>query len=250
MTDERDPKVSQRYRDLPGEEPSRALDQTILAAAHRSVDKPHAPLVVPAGRHRWYFSLGAAAILVLAVAVTLQLERQQPDAELAVPAPPAPQAAPAAKAEPRLQRSPTFAPNPGARQPAAPAPAPPPMTDAVAPRADEESAARRNEEARLAAEKARVQAEASPSELRKERAAGDVAASRAAPSPRASNSAVTAQYAAPTPERELERIAELRRDGRDEEADKALAEFRKRYPDYRIAEVMRQKVERKPAAAR
>ena len=82
MTDERDPKVSQRYRDLPGEEPSRALDQTILAAAHRSLDKPHAPLVVPAGRHRWYFSLGAAAILVLAVAVTLQVERQQPDPEL------------------------------------------------------------------------------------------------------------------------------------------------------------------------
>src|SRR3954463_10707636 len=109
MTDERDPKVSQRYRDLPGGEPSRALDQPILAAAHRSVDKPHAPLVVPAGRHRWYFSLGAAAILVLAVAVTLQLERQQPDAELTVPPPPAPapqaqkvqpapQAAPAAKA--------------------------------------------------------------------------------------------------------------------------------------------------------
>ena len=104
------------------------------------------------------------------------------------------------------------------------------MTDAAAPRAD--------------AEKARVQAEARPSELRKERAAGDVAASRAAPSPRASSSAVTAQYAAPTPERELERIAELRRQGRDEEADKALAEFRKRYPDYRIADVMRQQVER------
>src|SRR3954471_22010739 len=90
MTDERDPKVSQRYRDLPGEEPSRALDQTILAAAHRAADKPHAPLVVPAGRHRWYFSLAAAAVLVLAVAVTLNVERQQPDAELAVPPAPAP----------------------------------------------------------------------------------------------------------------------------------------------------------------
>src|SRR5829696_1320004 len=104
MTDERDPKVSQRYRELPGAEPSRELDQTILAAARRATDKPHAPLVTPVGRHRWYFSLAAAAILVLAVAVTLHVERQQPDPELAaVPttsAPPAPEQKPEAAAQP------------------------------------------------------------------------------------------------------------------------------------------------------
>src|SRR5207244_7919494 len=81
MADERDPKVSRRYRELPGEEPSRELDQHILAAAHRATGKPHAPLVTPAGRHRWYFSLAAAAVLVFAVAITLHIERQQPDAE-------------------------------------------------------------------------------------------------------------------------------------------------------------------------
>jgi hypothetical protein len=43
----------------------------------------------------------------------------------------------------------------------------------------------------------------------------------------------------------LERIAELRKQGRHEEADKALAEFRQRYPDYRISEEMLQKLERK-----
>ena len=46
------------------------------------------------------------------------------------------------------------------------------------------------------------------------------------------------------PERILERIAELRRQGKQDEADKALAEFRRRYPDYRIAAEMRKKVER------
>ena len=46
------------------------------------------------------------------------------------------------------------------------------------------------------------------------------------------------------PERILERIAELRRQGKHDEADKALAEFRRRYPDYRIAEEMLKKVER------
>ena len=46
------------------------------------------------------------------------------------------------------------------------------------------------------------------------------------------------------PERILERIAELRRQGKQDEADKALAEFRRRYPDYRIAKEMLKKVER------
>ena len=46
-----------------------------------------------------------------------------------------------------------------------------------------------------------------------------------------------------SPEQELERIAELRKRGRDEEADKALAEFRKRYPDFKIPEEMLKRVE-------
>jgi hypothetical protein len=48
-----------------------------------------------------------------------------------------------------------------------------------------------------------------------------------------------------TPEKQLERIAELRQAGRHEEADRLLAEFRKRYPDYRISEEMLGKIERK-----
>ena len=91
------------------------------------------------------------------------------------------------------------------------------------------------------AEQAQGQAKAA-SELRKERAAGDVAASRAAPS-RSASTTVATQSAIVSPERELERIAELRAQGRHDEADKALAEFRKRYPDYRIPQAMREKVE-------
>jgi hypothetical protein len=37
-----------------------------------------------------------------------------------------------------------------------------------------------------------------------------------------------------TPEKKLERIAELRRDGRVREADEALEKFRSEHPDYRI----------------
>jgi hypothetical protein len=42
-----------------------------------------------------------------------------------------------------------------------------------------------------------------------------------------------------TPEAWLARIAELRKEGRKREADESLAEFRKRYPDYRIPESLR-----------
>jgi len=211
MTDERDPKVSQRYRGLSAEEPSCELDQAILAAAHRSVDTARAPLVVPAGRHRWYYSLAAAAVLVLAIAVTVHIEHQPADAELAVP-PPAP-APEQQKVQSAAVPAPPPASAPAPMAPTAPARAPSPgvMADSVA-------------------------------EARKERAAGEVTANRALPGVPAP---VAGYHAAISPERELERIAELRRMGRDEEADKALAEFRKRYPDYVIPEAMRARIERK-----
>jgi hypothetical protein len=44
------------------------------------------------------------------------------------------------------------------------------------------------------------------------------------------------QLAEEPPEKMLERIAELRRQGRHEEADKALEAFRKRYPAYKLPE--------------
>jgi hypothetical protein len=47
---------------------------------------------------------------------------------------------------------------------------------------------------------------------------------------------------AETPEKQLERIAELRRDGRHAEADKLFSEFRQRHPAYRIPEEMLEKV--------
>jgi DUF1009 family protein len=71
--------------------------------------------------------------------------------------------------------------------------------------------------------------EAAPAAARQQRAAaGTVAASAAEPA-----------------EQWLQRIAELRRQGRHEEADKALAEFRRAYPDYRIPEATLERVEKR-----
>jgi hypothetical protein len=54
--------------------------------------------------------------------------------------------------------------------------------------------------------------------------------------------AADAQSALDEPTRELEAIAKLRAEGRAEEADKALAEFRRKRPDYRIPEAMWERV--------
>ena len=48
-----------------------------------------------------------------------------------------------------------------------------------------------------------------------------------------------------SPDEWLERIAELRRLDRHEEADKALAEFRQRYPGYRIPQETLERIEKK-----
>ena len=48
-----------------------------------------------------------------------------------------------------------------------------------------------------------------------------------------------------SPEQWLQSIAELRVQGRHEEADESLKRFRERHPDYQISEETRAKVERR-----
>lgn len=200
---DRDPVVSQRYRELAREEPPSALDARILAAAHGEEDLRLAPLVAPTGRRRWYVPLAAAAVIVLSVVVTLQLQGEQPDPELALSAPATPGAGPASPAQP---------------------PAPKPQADA----------------AREAPEKAPGVLRRTPE---KPRVSAQEAAPVAAPAP-ASGAEATAKLTqdALAPEEWLARIAQMRRDGRHAEADEAYAAFRRRYPEFRIPEALRDQV--------
>jgi hypothetical protein len=264
MSDEK--KVSGRYRELPHEEPPRALDDAILAASRRAVDSRPAPLVVPSGRRRWYFPVAAAAIIVLAVVVTVHVEREQPGEEIVSAVEPQKEViADQAKREPARRAEP----RPFAVEP------PPP---------EAEQQARRKEKAVIApsapppaaqpesreAAKAPVPTEAPPSAppQRSIGSAQDSAgvdrrdklgalAKRADEAKKQGVRAAREEEGIPgsagplpalaqaTPEQRLQGIADLRRQGRHEDADKALAEFRRAYPQYRISEEMRAKVERK-----
>ena len=237
-----DPKITQRYRELPREEPPRHLDDAVVAAARRSV----APR-----RSRWYVPVAAAAVIVLAVAVTMHVEREQPDAEARVVP------APAAREEPRVMQAPapapekpgtkSFVPDPKPQVAPAPAPASPPLADSAAQGREE------YERRAAAADLTRLQADMEQSRGDR-RAAAEAGVPRERESPAAASAMRRERMAdaAPargpaayqSPEQWLLAIDDLKRQRRHEEAEKQLAEFRKRYPDYRIPEAVLQKFEK------
>jgi hypothetical protein len=304
---DRDEELSRRYRELAREEPPRALDDVILAAARREVRSQPAPLVAPSGRRRWFVPVAAAAVIVLSAVVTLHVQREQPDAELGAPqmsqAPArkdeAPEAASRAeireeqvapkqkerdelysKVEPQKVR-------PERRQRQA-APSPKPATPPQPPAGEPSALARAPVEAKPA-EQERFSpdpgpvAAAPPPSVPAPQAQIRPSAPAKQPAPRAADSASSASGAATPPatagaappataedrkafgglrdsprldqrslakreaqaeppERMLERIAALRREGRVKEADELYAEFKRRYPDYRIPDALREQV--------
>lgn len=276
MTDERDPKLQSAYRALGAEEPPRALDDAVLAASRRAAQVHPAPLVAPTGRRSWAVPLAAAAVLSLAVGVTVHMQMEQPGidgmprvAERERPeavaksdrsagkAPAAAPSAPAAGAASgpamaKKEAPPASAPPAAARE--APAqPAQDTVAASVAGEKTAESAAagpgaileaeqlERAKSAQRDAERSLAQSRGAASEMR-------ARIPQAAPAPAmamAKRADAPAQDVADTPERELERIAELRKQGRHDDADKALAEFRKRHPEFKIPPAMLERVERR-----
>ena len=242
MTDS-DEKLQQRYRDLAREEPPRALDDAILAASRRSLTKTSLA-------RRWAAPVSIAAVLVLAFGVTLEMQHEEPGIEYteplkrATPPPPtlpaearAPAApSPAQKPQVALRKaSPQMAVRPAAQEPQ---PFPESFSANVAPQAPAPAAVQ--------------PVPAAPADKPQGAIMPPVPAASASVAARASMAAPRAKAemadAAQTPartlaapsetERELERIARLREAGRHEEADKALDDFKRKYPDFRIPEAM------------
>lgn len=209
-----DPEISRRYRSLAQEEPPRKLDEAILAQARRAVTSRPAPLLAPGGRSRWYFPVAAAAVIVLAVAVTVHVQQEPPGDELVVAQP---------------------AQAPQDRQPQVSVPPTEERKAAEADTSAKRESARGDVEARLEPQGARAKAApvapppaASPAPLRREAASAALASS---------------SFAHASPEQWLQGIADLRKQNRDDEADRQLAEFRRRYPDYPISKEMLERLE-------
>lgn len=217
-----DKKISERYRELGTEEPPRHVDEAILAASRRAVHVHPAPLVPPTGRRRWYFPVAAAAIIMLSVAVTWHMQVDEgPDPNGYIASAPAPEASREAPAEKKTEKQAApaakpFTPDPP-RESRAARDAPARAAPHAAPQAAPPVAASRMEE--RARESAPVAGARAPEAARADRALGKVG-----------------EQATEPPEKWLERIAALRKEGKHEEADKALEEFRKRYPDYKLPE--------------
>jgi hypothetical protein len=205
---ERDVRVSERYRALGREQPPPELDVAILAASRR--------------RHaRWVVPVSIAAVVVLAVGVTLrvQIEERKDAEDIAL--------------SPRVMQAPAPA-DEVARQS---------RRDAASAPAGLESRAQAAREA--AAPPAAPAAAAAPQlGARKREAPADASADRAEPAGRASAGVAVGKLSAPpeTPEQWLERIAKLRDAGKAREADESLAEFKRNYPDYRISEALRARI--------
>lgn len=275
MSDPRDP-VTDRYRELARDEPPPHLDASILAASRRAVGAGPARIDRPASLKRWAGPVSIAAVLVLGIGVALRMQVEQPGIEVAVPrleqrgaeAPsPPPATDVAAKPAPQLKAE--------VAAPAAEAPAP--VAKATRPAASERRAGESTTVASSSAAPAPQALQALPpaesfpapaaaSPPPPQAMAADTAAriapaqvppptqttttvstpppplAAAAPRARAQEKREAGTDAAATPEAELDRIARLREAGRGAEADRALAELQRRFPDHRIPDAMWERV--------
>jgi len=286
-----DDKLSRRYGELPKEEPRAAIDEAILASARRAV----APRSFS---QRWAVPVSLAAVLVLALGVTLRMQVEEPGIETSAPSSPpraaAPSSAIAPAKEPAVKER-------AVKDSAADAVSEKPQLQKklarqaperayVEERRDSEKKAKVEQkplEANVAAEPPKPQpkafADAAPPpaserfEMQQRAAPASPAAPAMAPPPAAAPAPAAAAPAAraqaitaePAPSqdalrakreaavgaaglakedaknpltKELERIAQLRREGRHQEADEALEKFRKENPSYKIPDALWEQV--------
>jgi hypothetical protein len=239
--------LARRYREAADEQPSAGLDEAILAAARRAAGaRPHVAGEAPGPRgrfraSRWNAPLAAAAVIVLAVALTLMLEREPEVMDLgesarqqpALPAPAETPAPPLAEAG----KEALSAPSPAAREPgvAAMAKRSDQGASAETPRMQSSGAPMPSSEAANGAALADALT-ASRESLAKAEPAPD-----AATAPRALQRSAPAEAPSetvPAPRQRLRDVEALYEQGQTDAADRALDGFCRDFPGYRLPETL------------
>jgi len=242
----RDAKLAALYRTAAREEPPPALDDAIRAAARRAVaSRPQR--ASSSFIRSWRVPLSIAAVMVLSVSLVTVMREEAPEMVLSPGGLPGEadhkRAGPAAD----TGQSATAVPKtllPHAQQSDSVGLRPPAQTGSsgiglrdnrVAP--DPAAESRKD----MAAAEGKVQSKSEPvsadAALRETSRARVKAAPAVQPSaspPAASMAGATQPRADLAPEKWLERIEDLRRQGKFDEARTSLAEFRKRFPDYEL----------------
>jgi hypothetical protein len=223
--------LSKLYKDTATEQPPPELDAAILARARNEAIRPPRRGLGPFTRS-WFIPASVAAVLVLAVGlITFMYEQgEAPFAPEALP--PMEKKAPAAQIEEmdRLLRDAPAQDEEGALRETTPAQEPSPTG-----KAPQEATG-----AASTAPAAPPASRAGPSrleeqELKQERFEAPNNAGRADQRVPAAKSAAETL----SPEAWLRYIAELRKQGKPNEAEASLEEFKKRYPDYPIETILK-----------
>jgi hypothetical protein len=253
----RDTDLSRVYSEGAWPEPSRQIDEAILAASRRAARARH-PIL-----HRWGAPFALAATVVLGVTLALMVSEHEsgrelkdffrysgPSAERSASGPKreAPPAAAKTEAAPKPDLEPKAEPAPAKRPAAPPAAAKSPASPAAQAlrRADAPSDPERADRVRRELEQleeTRQARDAAPREFpAREPQSQTEAASlpgTVASGPAAGLRGASSAPAARAPEAWLDDIRKLRAAGRTPEAERELAEFRKRYPEYRLPDDLR-----------
>jgi hypothetical protein len=239
-----DSRIATLYRKLPATEPDARLDSAVHALAQRAAAQPRTHART---RARWLPVSAATAVVLIAAGIVLRIapQMQQRPAALQETAPSATlQSTPAAKMEsaPAAKTQSEPAPTPSSPAPATPAPPPAAAPELrkseaapkPAPRAFPAPVATMREAAPAATTDAKSAAPAAAAPMRMKRAMTDSAGAQtlAAPTGQDGNASLY-------PEHWLANIRQMLRDNQREEALRSLAEFRKRYPDYRLPDDLR-----------
>jgi len=251
--------LQRQWREASAEEPDAAVDASLRAQARRAVSarpgepRPDAPRASVSSSARWRLPLAAAATLVLGSTIVLMMAER--DAHLPATAPAqqqAPVQAPESAAPPHEAGN-TEAAQDLSEQPIARKSAPPPRAAAPAPPRESDAAeSNRIEPPANVVQLQQAPAAPAPSTT-SEDALGAAPAepqarqrvqsfARSASRPAAGEAAATAPARADAGEEQedidawLERIRALRRQGKLQEAERSLHEFRLRHPDHVLPE--------------